>query len=218
MIKLNVRHTRLDVKDSQLLAEGNVNSIHIRFMFSPEWVSLSKIAVFSNGEVKFSTELSSDKCTIPWEVLTSVGEVFVSLRGIGEGGNFVICTETKSLGKVSKSLAATLSEMHGEATPDILDRLITDVADLKSNPPGRGENGKSAYELAVEHGFAGSETQWLASLKGDKGMPGVRGPEGYAGNDGYTPVKGVDYWTAEDRQGIIDEVLSSIPDGDEVSY
>jgi len=218
MIKLNVRHTRLDVKDSQLLAEGNVNSIYIRFMFSPEWVSLSKIAVFSNGQVKFSTELSSDKCTIPWEVLTSVGEVFVSLRGIGEGGNFVICTETKSLGKVNKSLAATLSEMHGEATPDILDRLITDVADLKSNPPGRGENGKSAYELAVEHGFAGSETQWLASLKGDKGMPGVRGPEGYAGNDGYTPVKGTDYWTAEDRQGIIDDVLSSIPDGDEVSY
>lgn len=83
MIKLNVRHTKLDVKDSQLLAERNVNSIHIRFMFSPEWISLSKIAVFSNGETKFSAELSSDKCTIPWEVLTSVGEVFVSLRGIG---------------------------------------------------------------------------------------------------------------------------------------
>ena len=218
MVKLNVRHTKLDVKDSQLLAEGNVNSIYIRFMFSSEWVSLSKIAVFNNGEAKFSTELSSDKCAIPWEVLTSVGEVFVSLRGIGEGGNVVICTETKSLGKVNKSLAATLSEMHSEATPDVLDRLISDVADLKSSPPGKGENGKSAYELAVEHGFAGSETQWLASLKGEKGMAGVRGPTGLTGNDGYTPIKGTDYWTAEDRQGIIDDVLSSIPDGDEVSY
>ena len=100
----------------------------------------------------------------------------------------------------------------------MLDRLITDVAELKLNPPARGENGKSAYELAVEHGFAGSVTQWLASLKGEKGIDGVRGPEGLAGKDGYTPVKGTDYWTAEDRQGIIDDVLSSIPDGDEVSY
>lgn len=208
MIKLNVRHTRLEVKDSQLLAEGNVNSIHIRFLFSPEWVSLSKIAVFSNGEAKFSLELSSDKCSIPWEVLTSVGEVLVSLRGIGEGGNVVICTETKSLGKVNNSLAATLSEMHSEATPDVMDRLITDVADLKAAPLGKGTDGKSAYELAVEHGFAGSETQWLASLKGEKGMPGVRGPEGLAGNDGYTPVKGTDYFTVDDKADLIDELLS----------
>lgn len=29
----------------------------------------------------------------------------------------------------------------------------------------KGENGKSAYELAVAHGFEGDETAWLASLK-----------------------------------------------------
>ncbi|HFC8457080.1 TPA: hypothetical protein ACFP38_000550 [Neisseria subflava] len=29
----------------------------------------------------------------------------------------------------------------------------------------KGENGKSAYELAVAHGFDGDETAWLASLK-----------------------------------------------------
>lgn len=30
---------------------------------------------------------------------------------------------------------------------------------------GNGRDGKSAYEIAVSHGFAGSETEWLASLK-----------------------------------------------------
>ena len=29
--------------------------------------------------------------------------------------------------------------------------------------------GKSAYEIAVLHGFVGSELQWLASIKGDAG-------------------------------------------------
>ena len=29
----------------------------------------------------------------------------------------------------------------------------------------RGTDGKSAYEIAVEHGFAGTEEEWLDSLK-----------------------------------------------------
>ncbi len=36
-----------------------------------------------------------------------------------------------------------------------------------------GADGKSAYEIAVEEGFEGDETAWLASLKGDKGTPGI---------------------------------------------
>lgn len=34
---------------------------------------------------------------------------------------------------------------------------------------GTGENGASAYEIAVKNGFEGSETDWLASLKGEPG-------------------------------------------------
>ena len=33
-------------------------------------------------------------------------------------------------------------------------------------------HGKSAYAIAVENGFQGSETEWLASLKGDTGSSG----------------------------------------------
>ena len=33
----------------------------------------------------------------------------------------------------------------------------------------KGEVGESAYELAIENGFKGSETEWLASLKGKDG-------------------------------------------------
>lgn len=29
-----------------------------------------------------------------------------------------------------------------------------------------GKNGKSAYEIAVDHGFQGTEEEWLVSLKG----------------------------------------------------
>ena len=34
---------------------------------------------------------------------------------------------------------------------------------------GSGTAGKSAYEIAVQNGFVGTETEWLESLKGEKG-------------------------------------------------
>lgn len=39
----------------------------------------------------------------------------------------------------------------------------------------RGDDGKSAYEVAVDHGYAGTEQQWLSTLKGDKGDTGNSG-------------------------------------------
>lgn len=48
-------------------------------------------------------------------------------------------------------------------------------------PPGpAGEDGKSAYEIAVENGFQGTETEWLASLKGAPGTPGQKGEDGFS--------------------------------------
>lgn len=73
-----------------------------------------------------------------------------------------------------------------------------------------GGDGKSAYEIAVDNGFVGTEQEWLASLKGVKGdkgdtgntgktgLQGEKGDPGVKGADGKTPVRGVDYWTSED--------------------
>ncbi len=47
-----------------------------------------------------------------------------------------------------------------------------------------GADGKSAYEVAVENGYVGTELQWLISLKGETGPQGERGPQGVAGPKG----------------------------------
>lgn len=39
----------------------------------------------------------------------------------------------------------------------------------------QGEDGASAYEIAVEHGFEGSEAEWLESLHGSDGQDGKDG-------------------------------------------
>ncbi len=94
--------------------------------------------------------------------------------------------------------------------------------EVKSNSPidfGLGKasiiHGESAYQIAVENGFEGTEQEWLDSLKGDPftyddftseqlesltgpagkdGAPGKDGIDGAPGKDGYTPQKGVDYF------------------------
>ena len=59
-----------------------------------------------------------------------------------------------------------------------------------------GDNGKSAYELAKENGFAGTVAEWLASLKGlqgykgDKGDAGIQGIQGEQGEKGDKGEKG----------------------------
>lgn len=41
----------------------------------------------------------------------------------------------------------------------------------------------------------------------------------YNGSDvGLKPVKGTDYWTAADKQEIVNDVIAALPDGTEVSY
>lgn len=59
----------------------------------------------------------------------------------------------------------------------------------------KGDDGLSAYEVAVQNGYGGTETEWLASLKGDKGdngEQGIQGPPGADGSNGATFTPSVD--------------------------
>lgn len=73
-----------------------------------------------------------------------------------------------------------------------------------------GVDGKSAYEIAVEHSFEGTEEDWLESLKGKPGDPG---------KDGKTPVKGTDYFTEADKTEMVQAVIAQLPiyDGEVVA-
>lgn len=51
-----------------------------------------------------------------------------------------------------------------------------------------GIDGKSAYEVAVDNGFTGTEEEWLLSLQGEKGDTGEQGPQGEQGIQGEPGV------------------------------
>lgn len=50
--------------------------------------------------------------------------------------------------------------------------LETEVANIES-----GQDGLSAYQIAVNNGFVGTEVEWLESLKGQNGLDGINGSD-----------------------------------------
>ena len=88
---------------------------------------------------------------------------------------------------------------------------------------GQIYRGYSAYEIAVQNGYGGTEEEWLASLKGENSyqlavLEGYTGTleewiaslKGEKGDPGYTPQRGVDYWTDADRTAMHDEIMEDV--------
>lgn len=61
--------------------------------------------------------------------------------------------------------------------------------------------------------------EWV-EITSIQGPPGIQGEPGPAGEDGYTPVKGTDYFTAADKQEIVELVQKNLstPTASEIVY
>ena len=81
----------------------------------------------------------------------------------------------------------------------------------KGDPGAPGEKGNPFT-------YADFTAEQLAALKGPKGEKGDTGDTGPAGADGYTPVRGTDYWTAADQEQIVSDVLAALPAWDGGAY
>lgn len=96
----------------------------------------------------------------------------------------------------------------------------------KGDPGNKGEPGAAGAPgkdgLTPHIGENGNwwigDTDTGISAKGVKGNTGDKGEKGDTGAPGKTPVRGKDYWTAADKQEIVNNVLAALPDGTEVEY
>lgn len=93
----------------------------------------------------------------------------------------VIDDDGKSLADKLTALENQIESAGSDEVPDGVTYIdFSDSADVGEVviPNGTGADGKSAYEIAVEHGFEGDESTWLESLKGEQGPAGLQGQDG----------------------------------------
>lgn len=79
-------------------------------------------------------------------------------------------------------------------------------------------SGTSSVDLKGEKGEKGDKGE--TGPQGERGMQGEIGPQGpkgdtgetgVAGADGYTPIKGTDYYTEADKSEMVNAVLAALP-------
>lgn len=68
------------------------------------------------------------------------------------------------------------------ADVDTVQSSFLEIATQNRGLPG--EDGESAYDIAVRYGFTGTESEWLSSLEGERGPSGTNGIDGRNGANG----------------------------------
>lgn len=113
-----------------------------------------------------------------------------------------------TVGTVEPSAPET-GDMWFDTTDDSF--YVYDGTAFVENVGQPGAEGPSAYEVAVDNGFVGTEAEWLLSLvgptgpKGDTGDTGATGPTGPEGPQGPQGIQGI--------QGIQGETGATGPQG-----
>lgn len=97
------------------------------------------------------------------------------------------------------------------------------VGNTDTGKPSRGENGVTPHigdngNWYIGNTDTGKPSRGATGAKGSDGANGKNGAQGEKGADGKTPVRGTDYWTESDKQEIVNDVITALPDGTEVSY
>lgn len=127
---------------------------------------------------------------------TALNDVAASTKTATAAANIATQQATAAAGSastaVTKAGEASASAGAAKADADRAEKASTDAANAATNAVRQAKeagtfDGQSAYALAVQLGYTGSESAWIASLKGakgDKGDTGAQGPEGATGATG----------------------------------
>ena len=85
----------------------------------------------------------------------------------------------------SKRISLAALALHGLSAKEVVQithpEIVTDEDFINFIT---GTDGKSAFQLAVDGGFTGTQAEWLVSLKGTNGTDGTNGTNGTNGADG----------------------------------
>ncbi len=183
MIHVNVRERDAAAQATEPITSGSVG-LAVSFRFSEDWDGMAKAAIFKGSGTAVDVELlTADSCAVPHEVLQSAGgHLKIGVYGTRNQGQRVTPTVWADAGQifegaapsqvtptpaaqnlVQQALEAAETAVEAAESAEAIAQGLRDDAD---NGAFDGEDGASAYEIAVEQGYSGTEAQWLQSLHG----------------------------------------------------
>lgn len=190
-MKFLVKKQQIDCIERDKLADGQIAFVSFRFVFDNEWEGLYKVVQFMQDENTYNISLGVDgySCKMPSELQAGCAEM--SLFGYVPDDETALRATTAPIKlRIEQSGFSSSGSEVVPPTPDLYQQLIAKI-DEKIASVHDGADGASAYEIAVENGYTGTEAEWLSSLKGEKGDAGEQGIQGIQGEKGDTGEQGL---------------------------
>ena len=165
MWKFLVKNQSIEVLEREVLADHQIQYVQFRFTFDGDWRRFHKVVQFTQCDETYNIVLGTDGTSLYLPAELHVGAAKMSVFGYDtESDTTVRATTVPVTLNIRPSGFVGDDEPPIPPTPDLYAQLLKKIEEA-----GHGADGKSAYEIAVEHGYVGTETEWLASLKGEPG-------------------------------------------------
>ena len=205
MISILVDNVVASASNLSILTAGMVKGRSVKFEFSSDWNNLNKTAVFTNSiETRIVPEYKwVDGCIadIPPEVLAvPYYPVKCGVYGMSESGEQVIPTLWVDIGRVFPSASPDEYEESVPPTPNTWDDLQNQIGVLSKLNTEEKSNLVKAINEALSKGTDPNIIWNVVEQYLIENPP----------KDGYTPQRGVDYWTEADKAEIkayVDEAI-----------
>lgn len=231
-------------------AEDNIISIFGGDFFKIGWVNSMTVDIFSTGDhyhifYDNSTEnkpflrgskedetTNSDFTKVADTQITSIDELKTFTQGDQclhmIGSYFTSSTDNRNLIFANDIIYVRMNEQMKKVWVYTVDNSLTTITMNDSGSfltmETTYESGKSAYDLAIEEGYTGTQTEWLASLKGENGKNAyqIAVDAGFVGTEaewllslkGETGDSAYELAQYEGYQGTLEEWLASLKGAD----
>lgn len=164
MWKFLVKNQSIEIVEREILADHQIQYVQFKFTFDGDWKRFHKVVQFSQCDEVYCVVLGTEGTTLYLPAELHAGAAKMAVFGYDTESDTTVRATT-----VPVTLNIRESGFEGDdppipPTPDRYTQLLKRIDDAE-----HGLDGKSAYEIAVEHGYVGTEEEWLESLKGKDG-------------------------------------------------
>ncbi|MBQ8248259.1 MAG: hypothetical protein IJY93_00035 [Clostridia bacterium] len=189
-MKYSINGASVMLLTDETLVAGSVGVHYAEFVFDDTWDEYAvKMAVFKSDYDEREMLIEDNRCLIPWEVLQEPGLLHVGIYGQSSE------KKRPTLWAAPKTVypGASECEASSEPTPDKWQQAIAYIESLVS-PTVEVVAIDGGHRVAVTDV---NSTRFFDVMDGEDGYTPVKGVDYFDGEAGYTPVKGVDYFDGE---------------------
>ena len=230
-MKINVTENKVSIKEEQILNENEYNIHKIQFDFSSEYTDdLVKVALFSINNHTYKKIISNNECDIPPEVLTQRGYSILGVYAYKTEQDTLVLRYSPSPTKISvydgsykadaensEPITPSEIEQYQQILQNSLQQFQNQYNVLVEETEGDIQAIENELQRKVDEGYFDGEDGFSPIANVIQLSNGVKieiedktGRTSASVFNGYSPQRGVDYWTQEDKEEVIEEATQQI--------